>query len=149
MPAFYPHEMFISLGERTGATPDGRLSGTYLSRGCSHSEFIETARPLDIFHSMKRIDFTDYTDSFCCELTIPRASDENVGRNVVAALIKSFLDVGGSTLQINMTDRELLLEAKKNPELHGDVLVRICGYSEHFTALSERLQDEIIARAVR
>lgn len=149
MPAFYPHDLFKDMGQKTGATPDGRLSGTALSRGCSPSEFIENASPLDIFHSIKSIDFTNYTDSFCCEITIPRMQDEITGRNVVSTLIKAFLNVGGSTLQINMLDKDMLLLAKAKPQEHQDLIVRICGYSERFVALNENVQDEIISRAVR
>ena len=136
-------------GKKTGATPDGRLSGTALSRGCSPSEFIENASPLDIFHSIKSIDFTNYTDSFCCEITIPRMQDEITGKNVVSTLIKAFLNVGGSTLQINMLDKDMLLLARAKPQEHQDLIVRICGYSERFVALNENVQDEIISRAVR
>ena len=149
LPAFYPHDLFRDVGNKTGATPDGRLSGMPLSRGCSPSEFIETDSPLDIIHSMKGISFTDYTESFCCELTLPRIEDEGVGRNVVSTLIKAFLSVGGSTLQINMIDKALLIEAKKKPQEHKDLIVRVCGYSERFVGLDSARQDEIIERAVR
>ena len=45
-----------------------------------------------------------------------------------------------------MVNREMLLEARRNPENHGDLTVRVAGYSAPFTALWDDLQDEIIAR---
>ncbi len=149
MPAFYAHDIFRILGKKTGATPDGRLSGMYLSRGCSPSEFVETKSPLDIFHSISKIDFTDYTDSFCCEITIPKAEDEGTGRNIVSTLVKSFIEVGGSTLQINMLNKDILLRAKEKPQEHKDLFVRICGYSERFVALDDTSQNEVISRMIR
>lgn len=149
MPAFYPHSLFLEFGKLTSATPDGRLAGTPLSRGCSPSEFIEVDSPLDIFYSMSKIDFTDYTDSFCCELTLPRMENQKTGRNVIGSLIKMFIEVKGSTLQMNTLDREILLAAQKEPELHKDVLVRICGYSERFVTLCEAQQEEVISRTIR
>ena len=64
----------------------------------------------------------------------------------LVALIKTFMERGGIEFQINVVDREILLDAKANPENHRDLIVRIGGYSDYFTRLAEVLQNEIIAR---
>ena len=149
LPAFYPHEIYVPLGKRTGATPDGRLAGTSLSRGCSPSEFIETDSPLDLVHSLKPIDFTAYADSFIAEITLPRMEANDEGMQILCAIIRGFLEAEGSSLQFNMVSREQLIAARKNPENHKNLLVRVCGYSAPFVFLAEHTQDEIITRAVR
>lgn len=148
LPAFYPHDKFRELGLLCGATPDGRLANTYLSRGCSPSEFIESKSPLDIIGSLEAIDFSDYPESFCTELTLPRMTQES-GKAVLTAIIEAFLENKGSTLQFNLLDHSMLLEAQKHPEQHADIHVRVCGYSALFVHLEKEFQDEIISREIR
>jgi len=49
-------------------------------------------------------------------------------------------------MQPNCNSVEQLLEAQRHPELHRDLIVRVCGFSARFTSLSKRWQDEVIAR---
>jgi len=148
LPAFYPHDIFRPLGYSCGATPDGRHAGVPLSRGCSPSEFIDTDTPIDVIHSLGGIDFTKYSDSFCAEMTLPYM-DKSYGVNVLCSIIEAFLEQGGSSLQFNLLDRKLLLEAQKHPEQHRDIVVRVCGYSEVFVLLDQHQQSEVLSRAVR
>lgn len=148
LPAFYPHDIFRFLGLTTPATPDGRKANTPLSRGCSPSEFIEIKNPLDIVSGLSAIDFTAFAESFCAEITLPRM-EETTGKTIFKTLIHAFLDNKGSTLQFNMIDKDLLLEAQRDPENHGDLIVRVCGYSAVFVTLSPEQQAEVIGRAIR
>ena len=50
-------------------------------------------------------------------------------------------------IQPVLTDVSTLSNARKHPELHSDLVVRVCGYSAQFTELCEEIQDEIIARS--
>lgn len=149
LPAFYPHDLYRDLGGKTGATPDGRLAGTPLSRGVSPSEFVETDSPLDLVNSLKPIDFTDYAESFCAELTLPQMPDPEKAKAVLTAILKAFLEVEGSSLQFNLVDRETLVEAQKKPEQFRNLCVRVCGYSAVFVTLDEKIQQDLIERAVR
>lgn len=149
LPAFYPHDIYRTLGLITGATPDGRLANTSLSRGVSPSEFVESESPLDIIHSLRHIDFTQYADSFIAEITLPQMEQSEQNRIVLTAIMKVFLEAGGSSIQFNLIDRNLLLDARKHPELHPNLLVRVCGYSASFVHLNEETQCEIISRAIR
>ena len=148
LPAFYPHDIFRFLGATTPATPDGRKAFTPLSRGCSPSEFIEIKNPLDIVSGLSSIDFTAFAESFCTEITLPRM-EESAGRTIFSALMHAFLENKGSTLQFNLIDRDMLLEAQRDPENHGDLIVRVCGYSAVFVTLSPEQQAEVIGRAIR
>ena len=149
LPAFYPHDIYRPLGEILGATPDGRPAGQPLSRGVSPSEFIETSSPLDLIHSLKAIDFTEFADSFCAELTLPpmEATDDNA--DILVSIIRAFLDAEGSSLQFNLIDRDALLDARTHPEQHRNLFVRVCGYSAVYVYLAPNVQDEILDRAVR
>jgi formate C-acetyltransferase len=51
-------------------------------------------------------------------------------------------------LQITATDKDTLIEAKKDPETHRDLIVRVGGYSEYFHKLDGAIQDAVIARTL-
>ena len=61
-------------------------------------------------------------------------------------LIESYMRLGGFEIQINVVDRETLLEAQERPEAYQDLLVRVAGYSDYFVGLSPEMQAEVIAR---
>ncbi len=149
LPTIYPHNSNMFMGRRTGATPNGRLANTPMSRGVSPSEFVPTDSPLDVIHSLKAIDFTRFADSFIAELTLPRLEDTPQNRALLLAIINAFLDAGGSALQFNLTDPQQLLDARQHPEQHPNLTVRVCGFSAVFVTLDEASQSEIITRAIR
>ncbi|MBE6607327.1 MAG: hypothetical protein E7633_02050 [Ruminococcaceae bacterium] len=149
LPAFYPHDIYVTLGNKIGATPDGRLAGTPLSRGVSPSEFVATESPLELINSLKSIDFTEYADSFCAELTLPVIEDMSDATKIITAVTEAFLEAEGSSLQINLLSRDVLIDAKAHPELYPNLCVRVCGYSARFSALRSDRQDEIINRMIR
>ncbi len=62
------------------------------------------------------------------------------------AFIKGYAENGGTALQINMLDPEMLKDAQKNPGDYRHLLVRITGYNAYFTTVGKELQDEVIER---
>jgi formate C-acetyltransferase len=64
----------------------------------------------------------------------------------MASLVKTFLQLGGFELQINVVDRETLLKARERPEEYGDLIVRVGGYSDYFVHLPPAMQEEVLER---
>ncbi len=62
------------------------------------------------------------------------------------AFLKGYIENGGTALQINMVDAEMLRDAQRHPENYRHLLVRVTGYNAYFTSIGKELQDEIIAR---
>ena len=62
------------------------------------------------------------------------------------ALIRAAGELGCPTLQLGITSRKELLDAREHPERHPELVVRISGFSAYFTALTEKVQNEIISR---
>ncbi len=62
------------------------------------------------------------------------------------AFLRSYVENGGTALQVNMVDADMLRDAQKHPENYRHLLVRITGYNAYFTSIGKELQDEIIAR---
>ena len=69
------------------------------------------------------------------------------GIGKVARLVELFLREGGHQLQLNAINREQLIDAKKHPERHRNLIVRVWGWSGCFVELDREFQDHIIRRA--
>ena len=61
-------------------------------------------------------------------------------------LLDGYAVKGGHHLNVNVLNRETLLDAQKHPENHKDLIVRVAGYSAFFNVLSKNTQDDIIGR---
>ena len=62
------------------------------------------------------------------------------------SFLKGYTENGGTALQINMLDPEVLKDAQAHPSEYRHLLVRVTGYNAYFTSIGKELQDEIIAR---
>jgi trans-4-hydroxy-L-proline dehydratase len=62
------------------------------------------------------------------------------------AFLRGYAENGGTALQINILDPDLLRDAQQNPQNYKHLLVRVTGYNAYFTSIGKELQDEIIAR---
>ena len=64
----------------------------------------------------------------------------------LVSLLDGYAVKGGHHLNVNVLNRDTLLDAQKHPENHKDLIVRVAGYSAFFNMLSRATQDDIIAR---
>jgi formate C-acetyltransferase len=64
----------------------------------------------------------------------------------IEGVIKTYFEHGGEHIQINVVDKETLLDAQVNPEMHKGLMVRVAGYMAYFTELDKSAQDTIIYR---
>jgi formate C-acetyltransferase len=72
-----------------------------------------------------------------------RSPDE---RTKLKQLIRTYFDLGGMQIQINVVDQATLKDAIEHPERHEDLIVRIGGYSEYFNRLSSALKESVLER---
>jgi formate C-acetyltransferase len=139
--------MHVAYGRRMGATLDGRRAGETLADSLAGSQGKTLAGPTAVIRSVCRLDHSRLIAGNVSTLRLNPADFATPGarRNVVA-LIRSFVALGGSQLQLNLVDAATLREAQAHPEAHRGLLVRVAGYSADFTEMGRHLQDEIIAR---
>ena len=64
-------------------------------------------------------------------------------------LIRYFLEMGGSAADFDLLDESAIADALVHPEAHGDLVVRVCGYSARFVDLEPQMQREIAQRYQR
>jgi pyruvate-formate lyase len=76
----------------------------------------------------------------------PSMVRDRAHRDKFKAFLRGYCRNGGTALQVNMIDAEVLKDAQKHPENYRHLLVRVTGYNAYFTSIGRELQDEIIAR---
>jgi formate C-acetyltransferase len=130
-----------------GATADGRRKAEPFSANLAPSPRAPVAGPLSVLQSFSKIDFLRVFNGGPVTMefsdTIFR-SPESVKK--VAMFVRTFAQLGCQQLQINTLNREKLLDAKKHPSKHKDLIVRVWGWSGYFCELDPEYQDHIIAR---
>ncbi len=138
----------VVQGSKTGATPDGRLAGTPLPSSVAASVGAEQSGPTGVLTSLLALDASEcWCGGYNANIRFAnRMFSSLADREKLMTLLRVFFTEGGQELQMNSIDSKVLRAAKKRPEEYSDLVVRIAGFSEYFTRLHPKLQDEIIAR---
>ena len=135
-------------GGAIGALPNGKKNGeTLLADSIGAVPGCDKNGPTALLHSVLVADQTLAKSGNVLQMKFSKkilSSPE--GQYAFTALAKTYFAGGGQQLSVNAVSREELLDAKIHPEKHGNLIVRVGGYSDYFTALSTGLQDNIIAR---
>lgn len=145
-PSMFCWIMHEHLGRDTGATPDGRLAGFPLGDGSGPAQGRETCGPTASILSSTSWNHTPFTGGIAVNLKLSAAFFEDDVLDDTLRLVRVFFERGGFELQINVVNRQTLLDAQKNPDAHRDLVVRIGGYSDFFTNLSPQMQAEVLLR---
>lgn len=135
-------------GRACGALPNGHLSGDPMFADCIGAvPGQDVCGPTAAIKSALVYDQTEVTSGFVFQLRFDKqlfATEK--GMESFVALAKTYFAGGGQQMSINVVSAEELIDAKIHPELYGDLIVRVGGYSDYFNNLSGDLQENIIAR---
>lgn len=129
------------------ATPDGRHRGEQFAANYSPSIFTRLDGPISIVKSFTKQNLTRVSNGGPLTIELSDTmfrNEESVEKT--AQFVKTFVDLGGHQMQINAVNREQMLDAKKHPENHRNLIVRVWGWSGYFVELDECYQDHIIKR---
>jgi len=96
--------------------------------------------------SMAVLTEADFNDVGMFDFAIPATAVSDELRAAMTDYIGVCLELKLPVLQSNFISRETLQDAMEHPENHGDLVVRVCGYSAYFTELSHSSQKEIMER---
>jgi formate C-acetyltransferase len=136
----------IRFGAETGTTPDGRFAGEPLSENTSPYPGSCTQGITAMFRSIAKLPLDQINSGALNVRMQPRAIAGEEGLSRLAALLRTYFDMGGLQVQISIADTEELRDAQLHPEAHRDLMVRITGYSAVFIDMCRKAQDEIIRR---
>lgn len=149
---YYPGTSSISANVPSGsvvkATPDGRKAGTPLAEGSSPSSGTDILGPTAVLASVGKLPAQEIFGGVLLNQKLsPGSLKTEADRQRLEAMLRTFFDdYKGWHIQYNLVSREVLLDAKKHPEKHRDLVVRVAGYSAYFNDLNADQQDDIIAR---
>lgn len=143
----YSVEDHSDLGMMTGATHDGRKAGIALCNSSGAAQGMDVNGPTAMINSVTRFPMRRSGNGMVLDIKFtPAVIAGETGGKALRALIETYYRKGGMEIQVSAVSRETLLDAQKNPDLHGDLIVRVSGFSAYFTALNLVTQNEIIAR---
>ncbi|AOY77134.1 glycyl radical protein [Clostridium formicaceticum] len=146
-PGLYPVSANVPMGAATGATPDGRKAGTPLADGVSPVSGRDQTGPTAAVNSVAKLDHHIASNGTLFNQKFhPSALEGQTGLENLSAVVRSFFDQKGLHAQFNVVSREMLIDAQANPDKYKNLVVRVAGYSAHFTALDKSIQDDIIER---
>jgi formate C-acetyltransferase len=142
------------------ASADGRKKGQFLSNAICPSNGADINGPTANANSVGKAlggkdgnmgDWEDYMNSLPngASHTItfnPSLIKDPEHRDKFKAFLKGYAQNGGTCLQVNMLDPDMLIDAQKHPQDYRHLLVRITGYNAYFTSVGKELQNEVIAR---
>ena len=135
-------------GAVTGATPDGRKGGEILAdASLSPDHGKDLCGPIAVFQSAMKVNQDPYQGTLMNMKVHPSAIKTKADLMKLGSMIKTYLTHGGKHVQFNVVDRKEMEDAKVHPAAHGELVVRVAGYSAYFTRLPESIQDEVINRS--
>ena len=138
----------VPSGAVVPATPDGRKAFTPLAEGSSPAAGTDVNGPTAVFKSVSKLPTEKILGGVLLNQKLSPDSFRSIrDKKKLIQLIRSFFnDLKGWHVQYNIVSKETLLAARKTPEEHRDLIVRVAGYSAFFTTLAPDTQDDIIAR---
>lgn len=145
---FHVARMSYIQGEKTAASPDGRLFGEELSKNVSPSMGRNTKGPTAAILSATKLKASTFTSDACLDLGVhPSAVKGDDGLTALYAMLMTFMNRGGHAMHINIFDAETLRKAQENPENYKDLQIRVCGWNVLFNDIDKPEQDEFIRQA--
>ncbi|MFX1450701.1 MAG: glycyl radical protein [Promethearchaeota archaeon] len=136
----------IFMGIFLPASPDGRKAEKALSDACSPTNATEKNGPTGVFNSVAKLDLEKIYNGIVLNMILSPSLVEGEGLDKFAEMIKTYFELGGSHVQFNVLNVDMLKDAQEHPEKYPTLTIRIAGYNVLFTELDRVVQNDVIRR---
>lgn len=136
------------LGKDVGATPNGRRYGDPITHGANPSKTFEGEfNAIALATTIAQVQ-PGYGNTAPLQLEFDPFMQDNDPVKLVEAVILTHFQMGGTLINVNILNKDQLLDANKHPEKYPDLVVRVTGFTAYFCMLTPEFRQMVVDRVV-
>ena len=149
IPGLFSWANTINMGRDLGATANGRLAGEPISHGANpHPGFRKDGALTAQSTAVASVQCGwGNTAPLQLELSPTVASGQDLVL-LVESLIKTHFELGGTLINVNIMDKDILIDAWHHPQKYPDLIVRVTGFTAYFSVLSPEFRKMVVDRVI-